>query len=462
VGPATPVVAIDPAAFGRIARWGSARDTAPAATLAELDPSNAPAPIRLAGDRVQLTADQVSVRSDDPGSSDRPQPVSLAFEVELPDGSSTNAIVPVADTSRPSTSTGRLGGCARGCTLRRIEVIRAVGDFSAAEISLRLLRLAVGTGSRLTPVPLGQAGDGQNSDAAAAAAGTAASIRFSPAANGALQLAVVSHGTGATLQHLDVPVNLPCLTAGSVTANSPSGAGDSVLAVHGVDGQSAGCQPVGRLPFAPRFGPGTVLVDLDLSIASTQPVLTGTSPSVWLARDDPVREAALVRGLAAAGVPVTGRSTIAQVQRGYDRSPPAWAIRAALATAVLAALIAALMVVIAAYTSQASRSYDLAALRLVGVSRRRIHRGVLAEQLLAVLFAALLGSVVGLFGARLALPAVPLFIDRPVVPAPRYDTAWTPVLASIGVVAVVLVLAAFISAFVIEHRVGPDRLRGGA
>ncbi len=458
----TPVLAVEPAAFARIARWGSGRDTPSAGTIDRLSPANAPAPIRLRGNRLQVRTDQVSIRGNDPGAVTKPQPVSLSLEVELPDGASTNAILPVVTSSAPHSSTAGIGGCAQGCVLRRIEVIRAVGDFTGAAISLRLLGLSAGTGSDLKPVSLGAATDWQNSEAAAAAAGTAASIRFTASAGDALQLTAVSSGSGATLQHLDVPVNLPCLLAGPAAGDAPSGPSDSVLSIHGVDGNTAGCQPVGSISFAPRFGAGTVLVNLDLSIAATLPVLTNSTPSVWLARSDPAREAALVQGLSRAGIQITGRDTITNVQRGYDQSPPSWAIRAALATAVLAAMIAALMIVIAAYTTQDSRSYDLAALRLIGVRRRWILRGVRVEQLLAVLFASGLGIVVGLVGARLALPAVPLFIDTPTVPAPRYDTAWLPVLIAVAAVLVVLVLAALLSAFVIQRRIGPDRLRAGA
>lgn len=455
----TPVIAVDHSRFPEIARWGSARDTPSRASMNRLVPAHPPAPIQLSGDLLQLRTDRVSVTSDDPDSRVMPLPISLSFDVELPSGASTDAIVPIRSSTAAVTTTVRLGGCAQGCVLRRIEVLRAIGDYTAAKVSMRLLGLAAGTAAALRPVPLGQGGDWQNSDAAAAAAGTAASIdlRGSP-----LVLEAVSHGTGATLQHLDVPTYLPCLVAGAVSANSPSGAADSVLSIHGIDGGTAGCQPSGTIAFAPRFGAGTVLVDLDLSIASTQPVLTNTSAQVWLAADDPHQEAALIAGLAGAGITVTGRSTIAHAQSSYDQSPPAWAIRAALAAAVLAAVIAGLMVVIAAFTSEASRSYDLAALQLIGIRRSWIHRSVLGEQLVAVLFAGVVGAAVGLAGARLALPAVPLFIDQPAVPAPRYDVPWTPVLIALGALAGLLVLAAVISAFVIEHRIGPDRLREGA
>ena len=474
----TPVVAVDSHRLGRIARWGSDRDTPSQQLIDRLRPVDPPAPIRLTGSRLQLRTAESSVRTADPGSSDRPRPVTLVLHLQLPDGTFTTADLPISNRTAESTSTALLGGCARGCTLSRIEVARAIGDFSSADVSIRLLGLSAGQPGALRPVSLGSAGDWQNSDAAAAAAGTAASIAFEPGSQASLVLHAVSHGTGATLQHLDVPVNLPCLLAGSGSdggagnagagqdaggqdVGSQTRGGQSVISMHGIDGESAQCQPAGSIAFLPRLGAGVLVTDLDLAISSAQPVLTNSTASVWLGRDDPARERALTAALATAGIPVLGRSTISHQRIGYDRSPPAWAIRAALAAAVLAAVIAALMVVIAAYTSQRARSYDLAALRLVGLRRSMIRRGVLAEQLFAVLFAVVVGALVGLLGARLSLPALPLFVDPPAVPRPRYDIAWLPVTMATGVALLALLGAGLAAALVIGRGLHPDRLREG-
>ncbi|MDQ2836626.1 MAG: hypothetical protein M3Y89_04315, partial [Actinomycetota bacterium] len=464
----TPVVAVDHRRLRQIARWGSDRDTPSQSLLNALVPSAAPPPITLTGSRLRLRVGAVSVTSDDPGSP-APLPVSLQMQVELPDGSVTSTILTVATGARPSSSTALLGGCAKGCTLSRIQLIRAVGDFSSAKVSIQLLGLDAGTADSWKPVSLGSAGDWQNSDAAAAALGTAATISFTPGTGGALNLQAVSHGSGATLQHLDVPVNLPCLVAGGAPASesagsgdTPSGQQDSAISMHGIDGQTASCQPVGTLAFIPQVGSGALLTDLDLAISSTEPVLTNSTSSVWLSAADPVREKALIATLAAGGITVTGRATAAEQQSVYDQSPPAWSIRAALATAVLAALIAALMVVIAAFSSERARSYDLAALRLVGLPVRAVRRAVLLEQLAGVLFAVLVGAVVGVLGARLALPAVPLFVNPAPVPKPSYPVAWSAVSVAVGIAVVLLVCAAFIGAFVIGRRVSPDRLREGA
>lgn len=472
----TPVIAVDHQRLRAIADWGSRRDTPSASTVRALVPSAAPAPIRLSGSRLRLRVADVSLASTDPPPSQPPLRVSLSLRFQLADGSLTTATLPVATGPGPAESSAPLGGCASGCTLNRIQLVRSVGDFSGAKVSLRLLGLQSGTATSMKPVALGNAGDWQNSDAAAAAAGTAASISFLPAAGGALTLQAVSHGSGATLQHLAVPVNVPCLIAGSPVAAAAPGAGvnpvvqpdavvtqeDSSISMHGIDGATAACQPVGSIAFVPKVGSPALVTDLALEIASSQPVLTNSSAEVWLGRSDPVREGMLIRALAASGIAVLGRSTATDQQSVYDQSPPAWSLRAALATAVLAALIAALMVVIAAFTSERARSYDLASLRLVGVGAGQLRRAVLIEQLAGVLFALVLGSVVGVVGARLALPAVPLFVNPVALPRPSYDLAWTAVSIAVVAALLLLVLAATVGAFVIGRRVSPDRLREGA
>jgi hypothetical protein len=231
--------------------------------------------------------------------------------------------------------------------------------------------------------------------------------------------------------------------------------------MHGIDGESASCQPVGSLPFLPRAGTGALLLDLDLAIAASQSVLTNSSASIWLHSVDPVRERRLTEALTAAGIPVTGRSTAAERQAGYDQSPPAWSIRAALAAGLIAALLAALMIVIVAMTSRRSRGYDLAALRLLGLPLALLRRAVLLEQLLGVLGGVLAGAAVGVAGARLALPAVALFVSPAAVPAPSYRTAWPAVLlATCGVLALLCCAAALATALVLRA-MSPGMLREG-
>ena len=459
-GATSPVLALDHRRLNLIADWGFARDVPSQALLNRLVPANRPAPIVVTGRQLRLRLGPVQVVSDDSTSPESPRPVSLRLHLRRPDGSLTTAALPAPTGAAGSTATALLGGCEQGCTLSRIELVRTVGDFLGVTVSVRLLGLEAGTTGAWRPVPLGGPQDWRNAEEAAAAAGTAATTSFTAGPAGSLVLHAVSHGSEATLQHLDVPVNLPCLLAGADTEAGDGDAGSAVV-MHGIDGESASCQPVGSLPFLPRAGAGALLLDLDLAIAASQSELTNSTSSVWLRTVDPARERRLTEALAGAGIPVTGRSTTADRQSVYDQSPPAWSIRAALAAGLVAALLAALMIVIVAVTSRRPRGYDLAALRLLGVPLAMLRRAVLAEQLFGVLAGALVGTVVGVAGARLALPALALFVSPSAVPVPDYRTGWPAVLLAAGGALVLLCAAAVLATTLVLGAVSPAVLREG-
>lgn len=459
-GGATPVLAVDHRRLNQIADWGFPRDIAPQPLLDQLVPANRPAPIVLTGRQIRLRLGAVQVVSDDPTSPQSPQPVSLRLHLRRPDGSLTTVLLP-ARTGAATAPTATLSGCEQGCALGRVELVRTVGDFLAVKVSIQLRGLDVRSSpaGAWQPVPLGGAQDWRNAEEAAAAAGTAATTSFTAGPAGGLVLHAVSHGSGATLQHLDVPINLPCLVAGAGAGTS--GDGDVAVLMHGIDGESASCQPVGSLPFLPRLGAGALLLDLGLAIAASQSELTNSTTSIWLRTVDPARESRLTERLAAAGIPVIARSTAADRRSVYDQAPPAWSIRAALAAGVVAALLAALMIVIVALTSRRSRGYDLAALRLLGLPLGLLRRAVLVEHLLGVLVGVLAGAVVGVAGARLALPALDLFVRPSPVPLPSYRTDWPAVLLAAGGALALLWCAALLATALVLRAVSLDALREG-
>jgi len=459
-GGATPVLAVDPGRLNRIADWGFDQAAPPQALLDRLAPANPPPPIVVTGRAVRLRLGAVRLVSDDPTSPDQPQPVTLRLVLRRPDSSLTSVQLPAAGATGSSPS-ATIAGCDQGCTLSRISLVRTVGDFLAVKASIQVLGLDVssaGSAASWQPVSLGRAEHWRNAEAEAAATGAAATISMSTIPSGDLLLQAVSHGSDATLQHLHVPVSLPCLLAGT---GDPTGDAGSTVQMHGIDGESASCQPVGSLPYLPRMGAGALLVDLDLAIAATQPLLTHSTGSIWLRTADPARERRLVQELTAAGMSVTGRSTAAERQAGYDDSPPAWSIRAALAAGVIAALLAALVIVIVAVTARRPRGYDLASLRLLGVPLGPLRRAVLAEQLLGVLAGTLAGAAVGVVGARLALPGVALFVSPAAVPPPSFRTGWPPVLLAAGGVLALLCCAAAMATALVLRAVSPAVLREG-
>ncbi|MGI8882498.1 MAG: FtsX-like permease family protein [Jatrophihabitans sp.] len=459
----TPLMAVGEKQFRSVADWGSSRDTPSASTVGKLAPINPPKALDVAGSLVQLAISSVQVAGVKVGGADtppdqRPQAVSLRLYFRLRDGVLTTTTLPLKTMTSAQTVTAVFGGCKQGCQLSRVELLRAAGDFSEAKVRVALADLSVGEPGALQSLALGRPADWGNVNADAAAAGSADQIAFTDSDGSGLTLDSDSHGSSALLQHLDIPVALPCLVAGTPSGNK---VGKNGLAIHGIDNTSVSCVPVGKLAFAPRVGRDVVVVDLSLAIGVSTAALTSATSYLWLSQDDPKRERALRATMANKGLLLVKRETAAQFRAQYDDSPPAWSIQVALMTACAAAVVSALMVVIVAYTSRRGRSRDLSALRLVGVPLRTVRRGVMGEQLVAVVLGSVIGAVVGVIGARLALPAVPLFVRSASYPEPTLATAWSETAVAAVAALVLLVVAAVVAGWLVVRRLSPDRLREG-
>lgn len=459
----TPLMAVGHKQFRSVAQWGSDRDTPSAATVSRLAPADPPKALAVAGSVVQLRAASVQVAGVKVGGTgtppdQRPKPVSIRLYFRLRDGVLTTTTLPLTTTSSAQTVSATFGGCKQGCQLSRVELVRAAGDFNEAKVRIAISDVSVGAPGAVQPVSLGKASEWGNVNADAAAAGSADQIAFTDADGQGLTLTSDSHGSSALLQHLDIPVALPCLVVGNPSGNK---VGKNGLAIHGIDNKSVSCRPVGRLAFAPRVGTDAVVVDLNLAIGASSAALTSTTSYLWLSKDDPGRERSLRATMAQKGLLVVKRETAAQYHAQYNDSPPAWSIQVALMTACAAAVVSALMVVIVAYTARRGRSRDLSALRLVGVPLRTVRRGVLGEQLVAVVVGSVVGAVVGVVGARLALPAVPLFVRSASYPEPALATAWSQTAVAAVAALVLLVAAALTAGWLIVRRLSPDRLREG-
>lgn len=458
----SPLIAVD-RNFGRIATWGSPRDTPSQPVLAAVVPSNAPAPIAVRGNL--LTAELASVRFrrlED--STAAIGPVRLRFVLRLPTGATTSVEVPLSSTSASSSSPGSasapgsvsapVGGCADGCALSQLQVLRQAGDFTALRITVVLTALQIGNAAAGTSVPLGSAADwGNVAGAAAVAAGTADPIALTPAGSGAT-VVTDSHGNAAALQHLDVPIAPSCLLTGDkLAADGKTG----TVGVHGISGDSLQCAPAGRLPLLPRIGADGALVDLTLAARAGATTLTQSSAQVWLAADDPSRERILTGAITRSGLRVLARDSTKSRASAYDNAAPAWALLLAAVVAAGTALVAALMFLLVAAASRRTRGPDLAALRLVGVPARVVRRSVLLEQLGAVAIGVPLGLVIGLLGGRLALPAIPFFVQPAAVPRPVLAPDLTAVLIAVLCVAVVLLAAAVAAARLLNRSGGEVR-----
>jgi ABC-type antimicrobial peptide transport system permease subunit len=102
-----------------------------------------------------------------------------------------------------------------------------------------------------------------------------------------------------------------------------------------------------------------------------------------------------------------------------------------------------------------SRRQDLTSLRLVGARRADLRRSAITEQLAIVITSVLVGTTMGVLGAHLAMPSIPIFVDQQPVPPIRLPIAWPSVLIAAGSLLVLLGTTAVIAAL------RPVRAAGG-
>ena len=188
-------------------------------------------------------------------------------------------------------------------------------------------------------------------------------------------------------------------------------------------------------------------------------VVATVTAAVWLAADDPARERTLAAALERHGVSVVSRDSAARHRATLAATAPAWAMQFAVVTALLAVVIAAVVIVISASTSRRTRRYDMSALELVGVGRRTLRRALLLEQAVVAVVGVAVGSTVGVVGAHLALPSVPIFLVDADEPAVLRPIEWGSVALAAVLALAVLVAVSTLVGLRMLRQVGPDRLR---
>jgi len=106
-----------------------------------------------------------------------------------------------------------------------------------------------------------------------------------------------------------------------------------------------------------------------------------------------------------------------------------------------------------------SRRDDIAALRVVGAGRRALRRSAVVEQLAVVLSGVVVGAAAGVLGAHLAMPSIPIFVDKQAVPDVRLPIAWPSMLVAAGLVAALLVTTAVVAALRLTRSAGRQSTR---
>jgi hypothetical protein len=261
------------------------------------------------------------------------------------------------------------------------------------------------------------------------------------------------------VDYVDAPAALPTVLAGAVPAED---ADATEFAFPGLVDEPQPFTVAARAPRLPRAGGHGLLFDLDYAVrgAERRASLADSAElryEVWSAPNAP---ADLAARLGAAGVQVLRTESVDGELDHLGRRAPALGLRLYLLAGAAAVALAVGVVVLTAYIGVHGRLYELAALRVVGVRRRLLRRGLLREYAALLAMPLVVGFAVGAAGALLMLPGIPLVtVDTPVT-----DVTWRPGPGALAVAAAVTGLGLLLSVAVVLRmlrRATPDRLSAG-
>ena len=253
-----------------------------------------------------------------------------------------------------------------------------------------------------------------------------------------------------------MPADLPAAVAVG-TAQLYRGASLQDASTIGLDGQALPIDGAIRVLSLPRLDRSGAMVDFGQALAAmTEPPGSTTVFQVWLGAGAPDDMSAR---LAAQGVVVTGVVRAVQYQRPLDRTGPAFADSLFLVAAVAACLLALATSVLGGIVTARRRSYEFAALEIVGVLPRALRRASAAEQAMLLGVGLAVGCAAGIGGSLLALPSTPFFVDETVGP-PRDDSLpWGPIALLAATLVLVFALTSIAVGRLSVRSVDIERLR---
>jgi putative ABC transport system permease protein len=238
----------------------------------------------------------------------------------------------------------------------------------------------------------------------------------------------------------------------ALTYPAPTVAGVSL------NGQQVPMRVVDRVSTLPIVGTEGSLSDLETALVEFDPPSGSAvvTTQLLVAEGTPASVIAAVR---ANGVVLTDEQTLAGTLGDLRGDAFSLGLRLFLIVGAATLLIAVFGVFASAVLQSRWRSYEVASLRVVGVSQRALVRGSVLEYVVLLGVAVLLGVLSAYLSLLLVLPSLSLGTAAEHDPAPVYATPW---LIVVGVAAVLFVLATLIAVLVSRRttRLGrPSTLR---
>ncbi len=270
------------------------------------------------------------------------------------------------------------------------------------------------------------------------------------------QLASAGPNSGI-LEPTDHPLDLPSLVSSGVRLDDFSQGKNRKLAP-GIDGANVVIVPVGSPTLLPRVLDTGEIVDLQYSLRGSQTPLPSMRTYVWLGPKAPADATAR---LAKVGLTVVSTESVAARKYQLDRQGTALALGIFLIAALAAVILAGGALLTTTAAAARRRSYELAALRVLGAKDRMLVAAGRRELLALTVVGTVIGVICGLVGARLAIPAIPAVDGSGVLVHSNRGPVWWAVLAVAVAVLAVGWIVAQVSARRTLRLAKLDRLREG-
>ncbi len=432
------ILGVEPDRFEQVAAWASQYGSLSADDVVRLLSPELPQPIALKTDAVRLRIVSGPVPADAPE-------VVIAYRNagDVPTFALAGPLRPGSQEYVAEVPCTKQSCLFNGIVLKRPQASQADDlDIAVSSVEQR-------SGGSWTPVDSGLTtpGDYRLGAYTASPAGTLAVDGDALRLSGSLPAF-----TSPWIQYADVASPLPMVTA---TAVARTGA---QLAFKDINARELQAEAVGSsnvLPFVGSLGSLTDLTSLRRVAAELD------DQADWMVWRGPDAPADAVQRLEAAGLSVDRVTTLEARSDQLSREGPALALKLLLVCAVIGALLAAGALAISVAVTGRRRSYELAALGAVGVSRRSLLRACVLEQALLLGTGLVVGVPVGLVVAQLALPLLPQSSTATTVPI-SLDIQGAAVLAFTVLAALLLLGTAVVAGAALLRQAVPDRLREAA
>lgn len=432
-----PRVIVDATRLGRVASWPA--QWTPGRSAADVARAIGPRrpPILLRGSELTMTVDN---RVD--GDYDQ---LGVTMTVLDDNGDLKDLNVGPFDKGR-STSTKKLRTCATGCQVEKlsfggpaalVEAMRGTATIESVAVDGRPVKglLRAGWHPQRSPI-----------------LNVTTAVKKVVRARGGLTMTFRAGGPDsyAGITPDDVPATVPVLFGRLAPEPSELPTGAS-----GLFRVAPAGAPAESVPFR---GPSGVMIDFTAFVRNATTADSDTLVYIWARADTPQH---ILGELAARGI--SNPTTETQTKHVLDQDAFALALRLYIVVTVLVILLALAGLAANLAVQLPARRRDAASLRVVGVKRRSVMLGVVAEFVVVLGAAAIAGVAAGAVAQYVVVRTVTLgFVDSSLVPrvVPSFDVGSAVTLSAI--VLVVLVVAASCFAFLTVRGARTSSLRENA